>query len=54
MLTCYLYKSVETSAARSGKGPISGRDEAETGVRSCVGAETNYSDHAGEVGREGR
>lgn len=54
MLTFYLCCFAEASSARSGEGPVSGRDEAEGGARSRAGAQTNYPDHAGEVGRERR
>lgn len=53
-LCCYLYDFAEAPAVWSGEGPVSGRDEAEGGAGSRVGAQTNDPDHAREVGREGR
>lgn len=54
LYTFFFCKFAEASAAWSGEGPDPDRDEAEGGARSCAGAETNYRDHAGEAGREGR
>lgn len=54
VLILYLYKLSEASSAWSGERPVSGRDEAESRARSSVESQTNYSDHAREVGREGR